>query len=250
MAADCGRGEASAVASADEQHYSVMIMTQVRFLREALAEIVCRDQRLSISGLCERLDQAEKFALERQPDIVLLDAAFPDGMGAVRQIRQVVPGAQVVVLAIEETEENIVAWAEAGVTGYIPGTAALAELTTLLGNILRGEQSCSGRVAARLLRQISAVTRPTTARSVAPPRAKLTARELQIIKLIQAGLSNKEIARRLDIGVATTKSHVHNILGKLELQRRGQVARRMSEISADLRVPWPQLQGGPRHLWC
>jgi DNA-binding NarL/FixJ family response regulator len=216
--------DVKAIAADAGQRQSVLIVSEVRFLREALAEIIGRNRALSISGLPADLDQALAMIIDRQPDIVLLDAAFPNGADVVRQIRNVSSGARVIVLAVAETEENIIAWAEAGVAGYVPRTASLAEVVTVLQDIVRGEQSCSARVAAGLLRRIGRMARSRNTRGHPPSALMLTARERQIVQLIGAGLSNKDIARRLNIGLATTKSHVHNMLEKLELQRRGQVA--------------------------
>lgn len=106
--------------------------------------------------------------------------------------------------------------------GYIPSSAAAADLRALVANIGAGRQSCSELVAAGLLRRIA-----TTAGGPQNPAIgldALTPRELEIVRLISTGMSNKEIARRLNIGLATTKSHVHNALGKLNVRRRGQVA--------------------------
>jgi two-component system nitrate/nitrite response regulator NarL len=110
------------------------------------------------------------------------------------------------------------------VVGYVPRTAALADLVALLADIMRGEQNCSERVAGGLLRRITKVAGSRNTQSDRPLALTLTVRELQIIQLVGAGLSNKDIARRLNIGVSTTKSHVHNLLGKLALQSRSQVA--------------------------
>jgi two-component system, NarL family, nitrate/nitrite response regulator NarL len=90
---------------------------------------------------------------------------------------------------------------------------------------MRGEQACSGNIAAGLLRWISQSPRRVEPQAVIVEPTSLTVREEQVVQLIGAGLSNKEIARQLKIGLGTTKSHVHNVLGKLELKRRSQVAR-------------------------
>ena len=87
-----------------------------------------------------------------------------------------------------------------------------------------GEQVCSGRVAAGLLRRIAHTASANTRRNGLAAIPALTRRERQTAKLIKSGLSDKEIARRLNISLATTKSHVHNLLGKLSLRRRSEVA--------------------------
>lgn len=220
-------------------------MSDVRLLREAVAEVVGRRVASSISGLSGDLQQSLAIAIERQPDIVLLDAAFPDGTDAVGRIRHVAPRVRVVVFGVVETEEDIVIWAEAGVAGYIPRTASLTDLVPRLADIMRGEQTCSGRVGAGLMRRIACVAHSTTSRGEAQFGPTLTAREQEIVQLIAAGLSNKDIARRLKIGVATTKSHVHNLLGKLDLQRRGQVAFWMHDHEAHLTRPSPFIPPDP-----
>jgi DNA-binding NarL/FixJ family response regulator len=181
-----------------------------------------------------------EMVLTVRPEIILLDAAFPEAMAMARGLHAAAPASQIVVIAITETEENVLAWAEAGVAGYVPNTASLQELTTLLRQINRGEQSCSSRISGTLLRRIGSV-----ARSNAPETlhaASLTSREVEIVNLIGAGLSNKDIARRLGISVGTTKSHVHSVLGKMKLTRRAEVVVRFhrSVVSGDLVGAQPQ----------
>jgi two-component system nitrate/nitrite response regulator NarL len=154
----------------------------------------------------------------------LIDAGLPDGLAVVARLRCLDPLAQLVAFALTESEAEVIAWAEAGVCGYLPRSAALGDLAFFLNKIMRREQICSTRIAAGLLRRIA--EGPRVASPSAPVSAEatgLSTREHQVAGLIAAGLSNKEIARRLGIGVATVKSHVHNVLGKLTLERRGQV---------------------------
>lgn len=196
----------------------------VRFLVEGLAEILERDPLVSVVGLCADLSEGVALSLALQADVVLLDARIPEGVAAVRRALDVAPGMRIVALAVGENEDDIVAWAEAGVIGYIPITAAQADLARLIIGIHSGEQLCSGRVAAGLLRRIAVTAKPGGGGN-APFRAPvLTKRERQTADLITTGLSDKEIARRLNISLATTKSHVHNLLGKLNVRRRSQVA--------------------------
>ena len=202
----------------------VLVVSDVRFLREALAELLRRDQMFSIVELAAEVGEALAKTRDLQPNVVLIDAALLDGVKTIRPMRELAPHVRAVVLAVVETEESIVAWAEAGVAGYIPRTAALADLITLLTDIMLGEQVCSGPVAAGLLRRIASAAVPGRGQGVQPVVPLLTSREQQIVQLITEGMTNKDIARHLDIGVATTKSHVHSLLRKLSLNRRGQVA--------------------------
>ena len=156
--------------------------------------------------------------------MVLLDAAFPNGLEALKAIRAADSSARVVVFALSETEENIVAWARAGSAGYIPTTAALREAVQFIESIDRGEQICSAAIASRLMRRIGSLPNSGFDNCDSRLAASLTGREHQIIGMIAEGLSNKEIVRRLNIELSTTKSHVHNLLQKLGLERRGQIA--------------------------
>jgi DNA-binding NarL/FixJ family response regulator len=131
---------------------------------------------------------------------------------------------RIVVSSVSETEDDVVAWAEAGVIGYIPRTTPLCDFIRLMMEIHSGEQVCSGRVAAGLLRRIAHTANGRARRSGLVAIPALTRRERQTAELIRSGLTDKEIARRLNISVATTKSHVHNLLGKLNARRRTEVA--------------------------
>ena len=114
----------------------VLVVSDVRFLREALAELLRRDQMFSIVELAAEVGEALARTRDLQPDVVLIDAALLDGVKTIRPMRELAPHVRAVVLAVVETEESIVAWAEAGVAGYIPRTAALADLITLLTDIM------------------------------------------------------------------------------------------------------------------
>jgi DNA-binding NarL/FixJ family response regulator len=207
-----------------------LILSDTRFLREGLVEILGRNQAVTSA---DDLGEALEMLLAAPRDMVLLDAAFPDGLVAVRRIRELAPDVRIVALAVAETAENVIAWAEAGVTGYVPRTAALSDLLAMLQSIMLGEQACSAQVASGLLRRIAKPAGASIERPNGLSSPALTEREAQIIQLIVQGLSNKEIARRLNIGLATTKSHVHNLLTKLKLERRGQAALWMREHRTD-----------------
>lgn len=205
---------------------SIVIVSEVRFLRESLAEILGHAPRMVICGQCTTLSDAIVATRSLQPGIVLLDVAFPDGLSRVAQFSAAGPGVNVVALALAETEENVLAWAKAGVAGYVPNTASIDELVSLIEQIDRGEQTCSSRIAGSLLRRIATAADVAEPASPVPATASLTRRELEVLGLLDAGLSNKVIARRLSISLGTTKSHVHNLLGKLSAQHRSEAMSR------------------------
>lgn len=204
----------------------IVVVSEVCFLREALAGILECDPSLSVVGRCADLVEAMALGPALQPHVVLVDAALRDGVAAVRRTRQIVPSLRLVAYGVKESKEEVIAWAEAGVIGYVPNTAALTDLTRLVRDIWDGEQPCSRPVAAELIRRVAVTASLGAARTASFP---LTRRERQIAELITTGLSDREIARWMNIGLATAKSHVHSLLRKLNVRRRAQVSVRLRE---------------------
>src|SRR2546423_4909078 len=114
---------------------SALIVSAVRFVGECLAEVLERDHGFLVRGACETLAHALETAQAVYPEIILLDAAFPGGVETVRCLRTSLPKSRIVAIGLAETEEDILAWAEAGIAGYIPNTAPLRELGALLRQI-------------------------------------------------------------------------------------------------------------------
>jgi two-component system, NarL family, nitrate/nitrite response regulator NarL len=221
----------------DSRGLRILVVCGVRFIAEGLAEILERDPSVSVVGVCADLAEAVAASPALQPDVVLLDARLPEAAAAVRWALDIAPGMRIVATGVRETEDDIVTWAEAGVIGYIPRTAALGDLIRLVIDIHGGEQYCSGRVAAGLLRRVGVIARSGASASRTMPLLvpALTKRERQVAELIRSGFSDKEIARRLNISLATTKSHVHNLLGKMNVRRRSQVASYVREYGQNPR---------------
>jgi two-component system, NarL family, nitrate/nitrite response regulator NarL len=207
----------------------IVIVSEVRFRREILAEFLERDASVLVVGLCADLAEVVALSPPLQADVVLIDAELRDGAAAARRTRQIKPDIRLIAYAVRETKDDVIAWAEAGVIGYVPNTAASADLVRLIVDIHSGQQLCSGRVAAELLHRIAVTESLGIGRNAPSPALALTRREREAAELIAIGLSDKEIARRLNISLATAKVHVHNLLGKLNVQRRGQVVVRLHE---------------------
>jgi DNA-binding NarL/FixJ family response regulator len=200
----------------------LLFVSDMVFVREALETILERDPAIA-DVRCADPAEAMALSLTAQADAVLVHTALGEGPMVVRRLREVAPTTPIIACALRETAQDVIAWAEAGVTGYLPNTVRLEEIVQAVRDILAGQQFCSSRVAAGLLRRIAAAASQGAAETPAAVRA-LTRRERQIAELIAAGLADKEIARRLNISLATTKSHVHNLLGKLSVEHRGHVA--------------------------
>jgi DNA-binding NarL/FixJ family response regulator len=192
----------------------VLIVSQIRFYREGLAEVLPRHPGLAVAGTAASLDEARALMATVHPDVVLLEAALP---GA----RALLGGpARVVVVAVGDGEDEVLGWAEAGVSGYVTREGSLAELVGAVEGAAAGELHCSPRIAAWLLRRLSSLASLVRERGAPAAPVILTTREREIVELIGRGLSNKGIARELGIETATAKNHVHNILRKLQVVRR------------------------------
>jgi DNA-binding NarL/FixJ family response regulator len=158
-----------------------------------------------------------------KPRVILLNMATRDSAMLLRQALKLSPSVRVIVLDLSEDDESeIVACAEAGVAGYHLRTESLGDLLVLIRKVAAGESLCSPRVTAILLRRLSALA--SQRQHPADKELVLTAREAQILKMLELGLSNRDIAEQLCIAVHTVKNHVHSLLTKLGVSTRAQAA--------------------------
>jgi DNA-binding NarL/FixJ family response regulator len=159
-------------------------------------------------------------------DVVLVDGDAPNSADAVRAVVAVVPEAKVIALAMPEIEPRLIELAEAGIAGYVSRDGSIEDLVAAVNSVARDEMLCSPRMAATLLRRVN-----TAAAQPRPDRrpAQLTSRQLEIMALIEEGLTNKEIARRLCIELPTVKNHLHTIFARLDVSRRAEAAARARE---------------------
>jgi DNA-binding NarL/FixJ family response regulator len=195
-----------------------MIVSEVRLYREGLAHVLAAQPGLEVVD-----DTAEDLLMRLRacrPHVVLADSAIVRATELTA--RSVELGARAVAFAVaEENEKEVLACAEAGVAGFVAREATMDELVAVVQTASRGGLRCSPRVASLLVRRVASLA---ASRSHPPENLHLTRRELEIITLIDQGLSNKGIASRLDIETATVKNHVHHLLEKLQVHRRGEAA--------------------------
>jgi two-component system, NarL family, nitrate/nitrite response regulator NarL len=204
----------------------VAIVAPTRLCRDGLAAALADTETLRVVGVVseQRDDLLRLAGVERA--VIVIDAAA--GLPSTLPIlRSVIIDCRLVVFGLSGDEE-VLACAQHDVAGYLDRSAGIDELVEAIGIVNRGEPVCPPSVTSVLIRQVG--TSPAVERA---PR-RLTPRELEIIALLDEGLSNKEIAARLQIEVATVKNHVHNVLDKLDVRRRSQAARRCREADAGL----------------
>ncbi len=162
---------------------------------------------------------------EKQPRVVLIDAGLEErnSLHLARVIKREMTDAEVIVMDLLPTHEEIAQFVKAGVAGFILKDATWDDMVKTIRSVAAGARVLPPRLTGTLFSQIAeaAVLR---GREEALSSAHLTEREREVMALIAAGLSNKEIAARLDIALYTVKSHVHNIMDKLALHTRLQIA--------------------------
>jgi len=198
----------------------VLVVSDIRLFQEALAALLARECGVDIVGTASP-PQAPAIAAELAPDIVVLDVTRHGNLDCAKRLAEPPPSGKVVAFGVVGTDAEVVALATAGVAGYLRHDAAIEDVTAVLASALRDELLCSPRDAATLCHRVATLSRDGRE---GPRAAVLSKRELQIAGLINRGLSNKEIARRLGIQATTVKNHVHNILDKLNVHRRGEAA--------------------------
>jgi two-component system, NarL family, nitrate/nitrite response regulator NarL len=215
----------------------VVVVAEVRLYREGLRDGLSSRDGLAVVGTAGSLEEVRRVVAVTRPDVVVLDMATRDSLRIVTALREEEPAPKIVAFALDDTDRDIFACAEAGVAGYVPCEGSTDDLVATIVSCARGELICSPRIAALLfgrLRSLAAGGRGPAA------TFKLTGRELQIARLIDAGLSNKEIAQDLGIEVATVKNHVHNLLEKLRVTSRAEAAARLrGYLPRSERVPAP-----------
>ncbi|HEY7395615.1 MAG TPA: response regulator transcription factor [Gemmatimonadaceae bacterium] len=217
---------------------TLVIASDVRLYNEGIRELLVKRGGFEITASVTRADDAIRVVAERPPMVVLLDQGMPCSLEALKAIRTANDRVGVIALGVPEQEDCLLDWAEAGVAGFVSREASGAELVTTIESAVRGELVCSPRFSGTLLRQLA---RRAALDTPAPTRS-LTAREIEVLRLIAANLSNKEIARRLGISMATVKNHVHNLLDKLNVRHRAEAVASLHR--RDLRAVAPDAEPG------
>jgi two-component system, NarL family, nitrate/nitrite response regulator NarL len=198
----------------------VLVVDGVRLFREGIATFLAAQPGILVVGAVE---QAACTAVAAEPDIVLINIPDGAGLATVRQLAACAPAAKVVAVGIAEVEDDIVACAMAGISGYVPRDGSLEDLVSAIESATREELRCSPAVAAMLLR-VARRNGEGTGDMTEGRLDVLTCREAEIVGLIAEGLSNKQIAACLHLSLSTVKNHVHNAMQKVDSSSRAEMA--------------------------
>ena len=179
---------------------------------------------LVVVGEASRGDEAVRAVGEFAPDVVVMDLNMPvlDGVHATREIVSSSPLTRIVVLTVSDQEEDVMDAILAGACGYLLKSSSIEQLVAGIHAAAVGESLVSPHIAAKVLQRLRAGSTDTA--SAETIRAELSDREVEVLKLVAAGLENAEIAAKLHISPKTVKNHLSNIFMKLQFENRIQAA--------------------------
>ena len=194
----------------------VLIVDDHTLVRDGLQVMLTTQQDFTVVGEAGNGLEAIEKARELQPDVILMDLRMPelDGVEAMRRIRAEDPQIKVIVLTTYDSDEYVFQAIEAGAKGYLLKDASREELFQAVRATYRGESPFHSSVTARVLQRFAQLSHRTTGTDV------LSEREMEVLRLMARGATNKRIAASLIITPSTVKSHVFNILQKLGTNRR------------------------------
>jgi DNA-binding NarL/FixJ family response regulator len=202
------------------QPLRLLLVDDHALFREGLISLLSYQDDFTVVGEAEDAESALDQARALEPDIVLMDIELPgeDGVTATRRLKMEMPAVTVVMLTVHDDSRTLFEAIKVGAQGYLIKNVRSRELLEQLRGMARGEAAISRRMAARILDEIRGQTEPFW------PEEELTAREMDVLELVAARLSNAEIAERLVVSDHTVKNHIKSILSKLHLRNRHQAA--------------------------
>jgi len=200
----------------------VLIADDHKLFRQGLIGLMkTRKDLVEVIGEAETGEEAVQLTESLRPDVILMDIYMPkmDGLQAAKEILQKFPHTAVVMLTSSEKDGHLYEAVQIGVSGYLLKSLDADELFDLLEGVSRGETAMTRAMAGKLLKAVANRLADENRGEQA-----LTERELFVLRLVASGASNQEIALKLSISVNTVKSHIKNILEKLQLENRTQAA--------------------------
>ncbi|GAA0921128.1 response regulator transcription factor [Pseudonocardia zijingensis] len=207
----------------------VLLVDDQALFREALATLLTVHEGVEVVGEAGDGDEALRKAAELAPDVVLMDLRMPvlDGIGATRRLRVEQPGVRVIALTTFDDDEDVFAALRAGAVGYLLKDVSSARLVEAVQAAARGESVLQPSVAAKVVARFAQLPDTSTAQERPQPLVvPLSERELEVLRLLADGRSNREIAAELFLAEGTVKNHVTNVLAKLGARDRTQAALR------------------------
>ncbi|MDF2046905.1 response regulator transcription factor [Microbacterium sp. Kw_RZR3] len=212
----------------DDPPIRVLVADDQAIVRDGLATVLALLPDVEVVGTAADGEEAVALAVQRHPDVVLMDLRMPrlDGVAATARLAVDVPSAAVLVLTTFADDESIVAALTAGARGYLTKDAGRAELAAAVRSVARGQATFSAEVGATIVDSLIRPRPPASpGEELAARFPRLTRREIDVFALLVEGRTNAEIAERLFVEVSTVKTHVNALFAKLGVRdRRAAVA--------------------------
>ena len=208
----------------------VLIADDQRLMREGLATLLALSNDIDIVAQAGDGAEAIELAQVHRPDVILMDIQMPhvNGVEATQTIRSLLPATQIIILTTFNDDEYLLSGLRAGACGYLLKDMPSEQLAEAIRLAAKGQSPIEPEMARKL---VNLVANNSIGPSTPMAASELSERELEVLRLIAAGLSNKEIAEKLFIAEGTAKNHVSNILSKLEARDRAQAVARAKELN-------------------
>jgi two-component system NarL family response regulator len=199
----------------------VVICDDHALFRRGLAMVLAEEDGIAVVGEAADGEAAVAAAEELAPDVILMDVRMPklSGIEATKAIAERAPATRIVMLTVSDEEEDLYEAVKAGAAGYLLKEISIEEVASAVRSVMGGESLITPSMASKLLTEFSNLSKRAEAKQ-GVPGPRLTGRELEVLRLVAQGMSNKEIASELFISENTVKNHVRNILEKLHLHSR------------------------------
>ena len=218
------------------EQVTVLIVDDHAVVRKGVRGYLEAQPDIAIAGEAASGEEAVRLAADHRPDVILMDLVMPgmNGVAATRRVRQVSPDSQVIVLTSYHEDEHIFPAIKAGALSYLLKDVGPKELAAAVRAAAQGEAVLHSPVATRVLQEVRE-NLPTQELAAPQPAAQplvepLSERELEVLDLIAAGLTNREIAKRLFIAHGTVKRHINNIYSKLQARHRTEAIARARDL--------------------
>jgi len=204
----------------------LILIEDNRLLREGINAMLKKEQDINVVASFGDSDFVLGKISELKPNVVLLDLGMPNqnSLDLVKSLKDEYEDVKVIVMDLVPIQEDILRFVEAGVSGFILKDATVAEFTKTIRQVAGGEKVLPPILTGSLFSQIVDYGVKELGPEKVIQSVRMTKRESEIVQLIAEGLANKEIAYKLNLSIYTVKSHVHNILEKMALNTRVQIA--------------------------
>jgi len=203
----------------------LLLIEDNRLLREGILAIIKKDPDLKVVAATGSSEEAVRSARKLKPHLILLDLGLRDqnSLRVLKMLKKELPSSKVVIMDLIPTQEDIIEFVKAGASGFIVKDATAVDFLKTVRSVAQGTNVLPPPLTGSLFSQIIEHT-ASMSNSQKMESVRMSKREREVIELIADGLSNKEIAQRLHVATYTIKSHVHNVLEKLALHSRLEIA--------------------------